>query len=186
MHTGGRLRKKKKAGKLWVSKETNPCAFELDELFWFTSSRRGQEKGINLYIMTMVSRFPRQIVSFQAGRSIKAQSIQNIVDAAPDAENYFTDGGTVYLDVDFIGKHRRNIRDKSDTYTVEGTNADLRHYIAGLRRRSRCFFRKLETLKAVLTIFINAYNKFGQAKENYYKRHPHAGRDFSFSHLQFV
>ena len=60
----------------------------------------------------------------------------------------------VYLDVDFIGKHRRNIRDKRDTYTIEGTNADLRHCIAALGRRSRCFFRKLETLKAVLTVFI--------------------------------
>ena len=136
--------------------------------------------------MTMVSRFPRQIVGFQVGRSIRALSIQRMVDAAPEAENYFTDGGMVYLDVDFMGKHRRNIRDKRDTYIIEGINADLRHYIAGLRRRSRCFFRRLETLKAVLTLFINAYNKFGQAKENYRKRYPPRGRDFSFNHLQFV
>jgi len=64
----------------------------------------------------------------------------------------------VYLDVDFMGKYCRNIRNKSDTYIIEGINADLRHYIAALRRRIRCFFRRLETLKAVLTLFINAYN----------------------------
>jgi IS1 family transposase len=49
-------------------------------------------------------------------------------------------------------------------HNVESVNADLRHYIAGLRRKSRCFFRSLETMRAVLTVLINAYNKFGHAK----------------------
>ena len=64
-------------------------------------------------------------------------------------------GGTVYLDVDFIGRHRSNVGDKSDTHGIGSVNAELRHYIAGLRRRSRCFFRKLETLRAVLHVFVN-------------------------------
>jgi Fe2+ transport system protein B len=55
-----------------------------------------------------------------------------------------------------------------------------------LRRRSRCFFRKAETLIAVLNIFIDAYNKFGAAKMEYRQRHPDCGRDFHFSHLDFI
>jgi len=114
--------------------------------------------------MTIVSRIPRQIVAFEADTAIRSCTIQRMVDALPLAEDYFTDGGQVYLGVDFYGRHRRNVRSKKDTYTVEGTNSDLRHQIPGLRRRSRCFFRKMETLRAVLGLFIDAYNKFGEAK----------------------
>jgi IS1 family transposase len=117
--------------------------------------------------MTMLSREPRQIVAFDVDNSVKSECIQDMVDNAPQAENYYTDGGQSYLGVDFIGRHRRNVRDKSDTHNIEGSNADIRHYIAGLRRRSRCFFRKMETLKAVLSIFVHAYNKFGAAKLEY-------------------
>jgi hypothetical protein len=33
-----------------------------------------------------------------------------------------------------------------------------------LARRSRCFCRKLETLQAVIEVFVDAYNKFGLYK----------------------
>jgi len=166
--------------------EPGAGAFELDELFCFVGSRKSSANGVNAYVMTMTSRCPRQIVGFAAEGSIKASAIQGIVDRAPFAENYCTDGGTAYLDVDFVGRHRRNVRDKSDTHEVESVNADLRHYIAGLRRRSRCFFRKFETLRAVLHVFANAYNRFGEAKRRWRESHPGCGRDFCFSHVQFV
>ncbi len=134
----------------------------------------------------MISREPRQIMAFEVDDSVRAERIQAMIDRCPPARNYYTDGGRVYLDVNFWGAHRRNIRDKSDTHIIEGTNADLRHYIAGLRRKSRCFFRSLATLKAVLTLFVNAYNKFGEAKRAFKERHPDFGRDFPFSHLQFI
>lgn len=53
----------------------------------------------------------------------------------------------------FPGKHIYNIHNKNDTFTAEGVNADLRHYIPTLPRRSRCFPRKLEDLQAVLAVF---------------------------------
>ena len=161
-------------------------AFELDEIFWFMNTRKEHENGINIYIMTMVSREPRQIVAFEVDNSIRSGHIQAMVDRSPEAKNYYTDGGVAYLDVIFWGEHRRNVHNKSDTYIIEGSNSDIRHYIAGLRRKSRCFFRSLETLKAVLTLFINAYNQFGAAKHAFKTRHPDYGRDFPFSHLQFV
>ena len=64
------------------------------------------------------------------------------------------------------GRHRRNIRDKKDTHNIESTNADLRHYLAGLARRSRTFYRSDETLLAVMGVFVNAYNKYGEYKAN--------------------
>jgi hypothetical protein len=125
-------------------------------------------------------------VDFAVDETIKPSRIQEMVDNAPQAKNYYTDGGLCYLGVDFLGRHRRNLRDKSDTHNIEGSNADIRHYIAGLQRKSRCFFRKRETLEAVLWIFVYAYNKFGAAKMEYRLRHPDSGRDFCFNHLQYL
>ena len=171
---------------MWISPQTETGAFELDELYWFVGKRKGYENGVNIFIMTMLSREPRQIVAFDVDNSVSAAAIQEMVDTALQAEKYFTDGGNVYVGVDFIGHHYRNMHDKSDTHNVEGSNADLRHYIAGLRRRSRCFFRSKETLVAVLGIFIRAYNRFGEAKRQYRLAHPGCSRDFPFNHLQFI
>jgi IS1 family transposase len=108
----------------------------------------------NTYIITMVSREPRQIVGFDAAFDKSPARIQHIVDDAPEAERYCTDGWSGYIDVIYPGQHIRNTRDKSDTFTVEGVNADLRHYIPILARRSRCFARRLETLRVVLAVFV--------------------------------
>ena len=92
-----------------------------------------------------------------------------MVDAAPEAKEYCTNK---YLDVIFPGKHIYDIHNKNDTFTVEGVNVDLRHYIPTLARRSRCFPRKLENLQAVLAVFVQVYNRFGFQKERYRSRHP--------------
>lgn len=146
--------------------------------------------------MTMVSREPRQIVSFDVQFDKGSYRLQGLVDNAPDAENYCTDGNMSYLDVVFPGKHIRNVRDKRDTHIIESINADLRHYISGLARRSRCFYRSLETLQAVLEVFIEAYNKYGEAKLKYRVpvRHRKSGsikklhkyRDLPFCILDFL
>ena len=144
----------------------------------------------------MISREPRQIMSFDVQFDRQSYRLQGLVDNAPYAENYATDGNLSYLDVVFPGKHIRNVRNKKDTHIIESINADLRHYIAGLARRSRCFFRSLDTLRAVLEVFIDAYNKFGEAKLKYrvpvIHKNPdktkglHKFRDTPFSILDFI
>ena len=138
----------------------------------------------------------RQIVGFDVQFDKGAFRLQGIVDNAPEAENYSTDGNLSYLDVIFPGKHIRNIRDKRDTHIIESINADLRHYISGLARRSRCFYRSLDTLRAVLTVFIDAYNKYGEAKLKYRvpvnhksktpNKHLHKFRQPSFAIIDFL
>ena len=149
---------------MWISEITSTEIFELDELHWYINARRGHENGTNTFIMTEISREPRQIVGFRVDGSIKAKVLQGMVDEAPWADNYYTDGLLTYLDVDFAGTHIRNPNNKNDTWMIESTNADLRHYIPGLARKSRCFFRSVETLRAVMAVFVDAYNKFGEAK----------------------
>lgn len=134
--------------------------------------------------MTMVSREPRQIVGFDVALDKSPERIQNIVDNAPDAEYYCTDGYNGYIDIAYPGKHIRNIHDKSDTFTVEGVNADLRHYIPVLARRSRCFPRSLETLKAVVAVFVDAYNRFGLAK--FKSRQKRKKGELPFSFVDFL
>ena len=149
--------------------EPNFQLVEMDELYWFIGRKPRTETRENVYLLTIVSRFPRQITGFDVAYDKSPGRIQEMVDAAPSASSYCTDGFLGYVDVVYPGRHVRNIRDKSNTYTVEGVNADLRHYIPVLARRSRCFARSLETLRAVVEVFVDAYNRFGSAKAQYRK-----------------
>ena len=137
---------------------------EMDEMYWFVFNKPRTETRENIYLMTIVSREPCLIVSFDAAFDKSPDRIQVLVDTAPEAEVYYADGYLGYIDVVYPGKHIRNIHNKNDTHTVEGVNADLRHYIPILARRSRCFARTLDTLRAVVEVFIDAYNQFGIAK----------------------
>ena len=158
--------------------------FELDELYWFVGKKPHTETRENTYIFTMVSREPRQLVGFDVSTEKCAKYIQGIVDNAPCAKFYCTDGYVGYLDVVYPGVHIRNVHDKSDTFTVEGVNADLRHYIPLLARRSRCFPRSLETLKAVISVFAAAYNRFHLAVFNFRLHSPK--REFPLGLVDFL
>ena len=160
--------------------------FELDELYWFVERKSHTETRENVYLITMVSRLPRQIVGLDVAFDKSPDRIQALIDSAPPAESYCTDGYLGYVDVVYPGKHVRNVNNKNDTYTVESVNADLRHYIPVLRRRSRCFPRKLETLHAVLEVFADAYNDFGVAKMNFRQNRNPKSRELPFSVLDFL
>ena len=142
--------------------------------------------GENTYIITMVSREPRQIVGFDAAFDKPPHRIQRIVDNAPEAEQYCTDGWRGYLDVAYPDQHICNISNKNDTFTVEGVNADLRHYIPILARHSRCFPRKIETLRAVIEVFACAYNRFGEAKMLFRQNRDSKSREIPFSVLDYL
>jgi IS1 family transposase len=185
----------KKLNELWISNATNNEIYEIDELHWYVGRKANSETRENTYVIAMVSREPRQIIGFAFSCKKGYEQIQAVVDSAPDAKHYHTDGYWGYVDVAYPGKHVRNIRNKNDTFTVEGVNADLRHYLAVLARRSRCFCRRLDTLEAVLSVYIDAYNRFGEVKIKY--RVPtnhksqntkklHKYRDFPFSLLDFL
>lgn len=164
--------------------ENLPDVFELDELYWFIGAKPNTETRENTYVFTMVSREPRQLVGFDVSMEKAAKYIQGIVDDAPDAKYYYTDGYVGYLDVVYPGVHVRNQHDKSDTFTVEGVNADLRHYIPILARRSRCFPRSLDTLKAVLSVFAEAYNQFHFAVFKFRQHSPN--REFPLGLVDFL
>jgi len=88
--------------------------------------------------------------------------------------------------VSCFGEHVRSISNKNDTFTVEGVNADSRHYIPILARRSRCFPRKIETLQAVMEVFVEAYNQFGEAKMKFRRNRDPNSRELPFSVLDYL
>jgi IS1 family transposase len=53
--------------------------------------------------------------------------MQSVVDAAPHARRYYSDAFNTYRELCWWGHHTA-MYDKSQTYSVEGTNADLCHY----------------------------------------------------------
>ena len=145
--------------------------------------KRGHRKHVKTCI-TMISRKLRQIVGFDVVFDKSPERIQKIVDNSPTADFYYTDGYRGYVDVVYQGKHIRNPHNKNDTHNVESVNADLCHYIPILARKSRCFARKLETLYSVISVFVEAYNKFGLTKYRY--RHFQKNAELPFSIVDFL
>ncbi len=149
---------------MWISEHTSASVYELDEMYWFVGRKGKGKTRENVYLMTMVSREPRQIVEFAVAHDKSPERIQDMVDRAPASHRYCSDGYLGYIDVVYPGEYVRNIRNKSDTFSVESINADLRHYMEVLTRKSRCFCRSMETLEAVVAVFVDAFNKFGAYK----------------------
>ena len=96
--------------------------------------------------------------------------MQSVVDAAPRARSYYSDAFNTYRELCWWGAHQA-MYDKSQTYSVEGTNADLRHYLARLGRRSRCFSRCINALTRAVDLFVRFYNA-RQLRKRKYPRYP--------------
>jgi len=160
----------------------------MDEMYHFVERKANSETRENTYVTSLISRHPRQIVGFSVAFDKSPNRLQAIVDTSLEAERYATDGYFGYIDLVYPGEHIRNICNKNDTFTVEGINADLRHYIPVLARRSRCFCRSLETLDAVVAVFIDAFNKFGEAKMDYREKRNIArnSRNLPFGLVDFL
>ena len=126
---------------------------------------------IVVYLMSMVSHKPCIIAGHQVSEDKSANRIQDIVDSAPYADYYCTDGYFGYLSVIYPGKHIYNCHDKSDTFTVESVNADFRDYIPLLRRRSRCFARSIETLSVSLSMILYIERKEFSRREKAQRPH---------------
>jgi len=84
--------------------------------------------------------------------------MQQVVDQGPAARMYHSDAFAIYnLLTYYPGRYTVSVG-KTDTYSVEGDNAELRHYLARLARKSRCFSRCPYALCCALILFIFAFN----------------------------
>jgi len=114
--------------------------------------------------VTCVDRATRCIRGFGFVWERDADALQAVVGAAPPARHYFSDGfngcpGLLYAP----GVHAV-APGKSEMFSVEGDNAELRHYLARLARKSRCFSRCLWALTRAVALFVYAWNRRQRAK----------------------
>lgn len=99
-------------------------------------------------------------------------TLQAVVDHAPQARTYTRDGlpGYPSLVYGLAATHTAGL-DKSEPYSVAGGNADLRHYLARLVRKSRCVSRGMRALQRAVKLGGWCYNQQQLWKQRY-PRYP--------------
>ena len=90
------------------------------------------------------------------------------LERAPQAKQYYSDAFPLYDNL-YYGAPYEMRTDKKETYSVEAVNADLRHYLKRLARKSRCFSRRLEALARNVRLFADCYNQRQLMKRLYPK-----------------
>jgi IS1 family transposase len=108
--------------------------------------------------MTIVDRETRCFLAIEAVVHRSQEIAQQMVNQAP-AQQYYSDQFPLYDSLSYRRGCHLSLADKSETYAVEGGNADLRHYLTRLARRSRCFSRCLVWLNRHLKAFAHAWNR---------------------------
>ena len=73
-----------------------------------------------------------------------------------DIEKVMTDNWKAYAE--FIPE-KIHTKSKAETYTVEGYNSILRHFLARLRRKTKCYTKSLEMLKYSVILLMKYRNK---------------------------
>jgi insertion element IS1 protein InsB len=119
--------------------------------------------------MTIVDRRTSCIVGWAVAAERTETRLQRLVDAAPQAAFYFSDLFPLYRCLVYKPGIHTPMPDKSETYRVEGVNAELRHYLARLARKSRCFSRCLDALRRAVKLFVFSWN----CRQLYRARFPH-------------
>lgn len=94
--------------------------------------------------------------------------LQDLVDAGPKAKTYYSDAFDLYYRLWYHGGRYEVSEGKTETYSVEGDNAELRHYLARLARASRCFSRCPKALEAAIGLFVFCFN----SRQLYKQRFP--------------
>jgi insertion element IS1 protein InsB len=128
-------------------------AAEMDEFFTFIG-----DKKPNLRHHDRKSVYP--LLSGLSSRLAEnTSSHPGVVDEAPKAKRYYSDAFDAYDRLWYHWGVYEVSQGKTDTYSVEADNAELRHYLARLARRSRCFSRCPEALKVALKLFMYCLNQ---------------------------
>ena len=127
-------------------------------------------------MITAVDRASHCIVGWTLALHRPFEILQDVVDQAPHAPQYYSDGLSAYAEVYYHGGSYQAVLDKSQTprlssaktYTVEGQNAELRHYLARLHRKTRCFSKCLIALWRAVELFVYFWNR----RQLHQRTHP--------------
>lgn len=105
-----------------------------------------------------VERYSGLIVGHAVLWKIDAYTLQDVINGLPQADCYYSDGWRAYQALKWPGQHEVSVG-KRDTHTIEGRNSELRHYLARLRRKTKCYSKKLEALAQAVKLFVWGWNR---------------------------
>ena len=108
------------------------------------------------------------IVGWAVSDERSVELFQRLVDHAPSARFYYSDLFASWRAVLYLKGIHTPMPNKTETFRVEGVNAELRHYLARLVRSSRCFSRSLKALWRSIKLFVHAWN----ARQLHHLRFP--------------
>lgn len=128
--------------------------------------------------MTIVDRKTSCILAWAVNTSRVEATLQQMVDDAPQASLYYSDLFASYRRVIYTPGIYTPMPDKSETFRVEGVNAEIRHHLARLARRSRCFSRCIIALREAIKLFVFAWNS-RQLYKSQYPDYPAYVMDFA-------
>jgi IS1 family transposase len=97
------------------------------------------------------------------------EALQACLGRAPQAKQYYSDDAFPVYDTLSYGAPYEIRTDKQETYSVEAVNADLRHDLKRLARKSRCFSRRMQSLARNIRLFVYCYNQRQLAKRTFPK-----------------
>jgi IS1 family transposase len=129
--------------------------------------------------MTIVERHSSRVVAWRLVHARTPEVVQTLIDQAPQARCYYSDLFAVYHSAIYTPGLYTPMPDKRETFRVEGVNAEFRHYLACLARRTRCFPRSIKRLVLVLRLFIFAWNR-RQAYRLRFPKYPAHLKDFVY------
>ena len=123
--------------------------------------------------MTAVERNTRCVAGWRVLWQRNQEAFQDLIDTSPTAEQYFSDAFPVYSSLVYYPGKFRVSDGKTDTFSVEGANAEFRHYLARLVGRSRCFSRCPHALASAIKLFVYCHNSRQLYKQKYPKYPTH-------------
>jgi IS1 family transposase len=120
------------------------------------------EKKKQVFLLFAISRLSGLIIGHRVvtQRSIPAMQdwINQIKAHAQLTGLVYTDGFDPYKHLNYGLAHHQVGKGKSQTYSVEGFHAGTRHYLARLRRRTRCVTRSLTALQKAIDLYVFCHN----------------------------
>lgn len=130
-------------------------------------------------MITQVDRDTRCIVGWDVVWMRSPDALQAMLDRSPQARQYYSDAFATYGTLIYTPGAYQACTDKSQTYSVEADNAELRHYLARLARKSRCFSRCIHALWRAVKLFVFAWNR-RQMHKRVFPQYPAHVKDFVY------
>jgi len=109
--------------------------------------------------MTFVDRTTRCVLGWTVDWQVSDENLQEVLDDTPPGHWYYSDLLAAYQELAYDFGIHFPMNNKSQTYSVEADNAELRHYLARLARKSRCFSRSIDALHTAVRLFVFAWNQ---------------------------